>query len=110
MGRMKLRSDVAALIGGVAGSLVTLGALLVYKKFAELDPLVANVEAAASGTASGRSVMAAKAREVVANLDALGNQYTEALAKETAERYIADVYGLTPERIAGIDRLSRVLG
>jgi len=107
---MKLRSDVAALLGGVAGSLVMLGTLLVYKKFAELDPLIANVEAAASGTASGRSAMAEKAHEVVANLDALGNSYTEALARETAERHIADTYGLTAERIAGIERLARVLG
>ena len=105
-----MRATTAAVIGGAVGSFTMLGLLMWWKKAKVLDPYVANVEAASSGSAVARNEMAVKAREVTQTLERMGHDYTEAIAQMTAEQYLADRYGLTPERIAGIKRLATVFG
>lgn len=39
----------------------------------------------------------------------LGARYAEEVAKRSADAYMADVYGLTPERIAAVGRLAERL-
>jgi hypothetical protein len=98
------------LIGGSIGALVVFGFLFWRKKVVELDPFVANVEAAAAGSAVARSTMAARARELTRNLDALGQTKTEEIANRVAEQYMADQYGITPARVESLKRIASAFG
>lgn len=73
----------ALLVGTVAGTLVT-GFLMLRKK----------------------RVLDAQGGAIEAGLSQLGSSYAEQVAKRTADQYMADVYGLTPERIANIGSLA----
>lgn len=105
-----MTNTTAALVGGVTGSVLALAGLMVWKKLAVLDPFVENVEAAAGGDAFAQSEMARRARQVSQNLETLATSRTELIAQMTAEKYLADQYGLTAERIAGMKRLAAVFG
>jgi len=47
---------------------------------------------------------------IEAGLARLGDEYANQVARESADAYMGDVYGLTPARIAGITQLARTLG
>ncbi len=47
---------------------------------------------------------------IEAGLSQLGDEYANEVARQAADQYMADVYGLTPERMAGMSRLSDTLG
>lgn len=92
---------MAAVFGGVAVSGVILGVRVV-----KILRITKNAEDAAAGDAEAQSAIAVEAQGLRTRTEA----YVRQLAEEEATRYMADVYGLTPERIAGIKRLATVFG
>ncbi len=92
-----------ALVGGVIGAGVALG-FLVYRKVGQMQTVIAGVEAATEG-GPARSALAVRAAQVKTNIERFARVETERVASETAERYIYDRFGLTPDRIRRLEAL-----
>lgn len=88
-----------AAVGGLVGGGLVLG-VLVYGKVTEIKQMTANAEAAAAGDAAARSALARQAAGIPARLGAYAEAETLKVVDQTAKQYLADVYGLTPERMA----------
>lgn len=95
-----------AVFGGVAGSALVL-TFLVWRKKQELE---ARAELVSAGSELTEDEAARAVAELRSDLGDYGQRYTEVVAEQTADRYLAQIYGLTPERIESMSRLSSILG
>lgn len=100
---------VAALVAGlVAGGLTV--ALLAKRKAAQLERRAEYLQAAASGDAVLLTELQRKAARMASDLTAFAEDYAEQKTRAEADRYMAEVYGLTPTRMQNLEALGRSLG
>lgn len=100
---------VAAVAAGTAGAAITVG-LLAWRLKGRLEARVANIEAAAQGAAAPGGSLAMQAANIRYRIGADASAHATQLATRVAEDHIYGTFGLTPERIAGIQRLASVFG
>lgn len=96
-----------ALLGGSVGALAVLGVLTFRKVSAVQDWASELQEAAQGGTA--QTELQEYAGYLRQRLAAVAAERTTVLAKQTADATLGD-YGLTPERIAAMQRLAQTFG
>jgi len=85
---------------GLLGAAAVLTPLVLRKK-AQYEARGHELEASMHGAAAAPEIAAMQRRIEV---------YARTVAESSGDRYMRDVYGVTPERIAGIERLARSLG
>ncbi len=97
---------IAGLIAGGA-----LAAVLMVNKGRELtgrgNALAQNL---AEGGADLESYLMSRGTAIGAEMESMAADEVTRVARESADRYMATVYGLTPERILAIGRLGTALG
>jgi hypothetical protein len=94
-----------ALLGGLlGGGLVVFTLALVTKRTLQAE--VEQTVAEATGSAEARAVLARDARIVSDKLRGYATTYATDLATRTAQHTLASEYGLTPDRIARLERLA----
>lgn len=98
------QQTVTVIVGAVTGAALVMG-LAVYTKTKQLQSVVDNAEAAASGSAAARTALARQAAGIRDRLGAYGEAQTTRVAEATAEQYMGDVYGITAERVQRLSRL-----
>lgn len=57
-----------------------------------------------------KAAIEARGSAIEAGLAQLGETYAQEVARQSAEAYMRDTYGITPDRIEGISRLATALG
>ena len=89
--------------GLIAGG--TLAAVFAVNKGRELtgrgNALAQNL---AEGGADLESYLVSRGTAIGAEMERIANDEVTRLARESADRYMAEIYGLTPERIASMTR------
>lgn len=99
-----MKPVVYAAIGGAVAAGGIYGFLL-WRKKTELERMVAQVSAG-----GGTSALAREAAAVRARIEQRAKDQASMVARQTVERYLGDVYGLTPARISSIATLAHRLG
>lgn len=98
-----------ALLGGLLGSGVALF-FLAGKKVSDLEARAKAIETGRGATSMDALVLSRRAQQLETDLRHEVERQIAASASATADQYMADVYGLTPQRIASISALARRLG
>jgi hypothetical protein len=96
---------VYAAVGGALAAGGIYGFLL-WRKKQQLEAMITTV---ASGTSTS-SALAQEAAAVRNRIKAHAEAEASRVARESAERYMGEIYGLTPQRIASIGALASRLG
>lgn len=98
-------NDVTTVVVGATTGAALVMAYAIYTKAKQLQDVVANAEAAASGSAVARTRLAQQAAGIRTRLSEYAETETMTLAEQTAEQYMADVYGITAERMQRLANL-----
>lgn len=102
-----MKSGVAALIAGIVGGGISVGYLAWLKK-SHYENRVRAIEAAAAGDGPASTALARRAVEMREAVESHAEAYAAQVAQQTADAHIRDRFGLTPERVASIERLARI--
>lgn len=98
-----------ALIGGAAGlaTATALVTIMLFVKKSQLESRVARARVELMTTSAARSELATEAARMREEIGNFTRAETTRRANEIAERYIAEQFGLTRERIARMEALYR---
>lgn len=96
----------------LGGGLLASGGLLTFFLLGKKSDYEARGRALEASVAGGSatSPLARQAQGIKTRLEAVGQAYTTQLAQSAADAHMARYYGITPARMAAIDRLKRTLG